>query len=87
MAAPAAREVVATANAPAAIGPYSQAIKAGGFVFCSGAIPFDVKKNALCTGSITEQTTVCFQNITAVCKHSILRSNFVDPDSCWQFPQ
>ena len=49
-------EVIATDNAPKAMGPYSQGIKANGFVFCSGQIPFDPKTGEIITGSITDQT-------------------------------
>ena len=57
---------VSTPDAPAALGPYSQAVKAGGFVFCSGAIPLNPKTGELVTGSITEQTNRCLENLKAV---------------------
>ncbi len=57
---------IASANAPAAIGPYSQAISAGGFVFCSGQIPLDPATGALVTGDIGVQTERVMKNLAAV---------------------
>ena len=57
---------VSTANAPKAIGPYSQGIKANGFVFCSGQIPANPKTGELITGSITEQAKQSLSNVKAV---------------------
>jgi hypothetical protein len=58
--------VVSTDKAPKAIGPYSQAIKANGMVFCSGSIPVNPTTGELCTGNITEQTKQAFSNMKAV---------------------
>jgi 2-iminobutanoate/2-iminopropanoate deaminase len=60
------RERIHTENAPAAIGPYSQAIKANGFVFASGQIPTDPQTGQFVPGGITEQTTRVLQNLQAV---------------------
>ncbi len=60
------RDVIQTANAPAAIGPYSQAIKAGGFVFSSGQIPLDPQTGTLISGDIQAQTHQVFANLRAV---------------------
>ncbi len=60
------REVVTTDNAPKAIGPYSQGIKANGFVFCSGQIPANPATGELITGSITEQTKQALSNVKGV---------------------
>jgi 2-iminobutanoate/2-iminopropanoate deaminase len=60
------KEVVATDAAPAAVGPYSQAIVANGFVFCSGQIPLDPDTNELVEGSIEDQTRRCLENLQAV---------------------
>jgi len=60
------REVVSSDKAPEAIGPYSQAIKASGFVFCSGQIPYDREKDKMVSGSITDQTRQALKNIKAV---------------------
>lgn len=58
-------EVVQTAQAPAAIGPYSQAVKNGSFVFCSGQIPLRVD-GSLVEGDIKEQAHQVFTNLKAV---------------------
>ena len=60
------RERVQTENAPAAIGPYSQAIKAGGFVFVSGQIAIDPKTGEFLAGGIAEQTERALTNLVAV---------------------
>lgn len=57
---------VHTAQAPAAIGPYSQAIKAGGFVFASGQIPIDPATGEFVSGGVAEQTEQVLKNLTAV---------------------
>jgi len=57
------REAVSTPSAPAAIGPYSQAIKAGHQLFLSGQIPLDPKTGALVDGGIEAQTQQVFRNI------------------------
>jgi 2-iminobutanoate/2-iminopropanoate deaminase len=59
-------EQIKTDNAPKAIGPYSQGIKANGFVFCSGQIPANPKTGELVSGSITEQTRQCLSNVKGV---------------------
>jgi len=60
------REVVSTSDAPKAIGPYSQAIKANGFLFCSGQIPANPETGELVSGSITKQTHQCLKNLKAI---------------------
>jgi 2-iminobutanoate/2-iminopropanoate deaminase len=60
------REVIRTDKAPKAIGPYSQGIKANGFVFCSGQIPTNPETGELVSGSITEQTRQVLSNLKAV---------------------
>ena len=60
------REQIQTKNAPAAIGPYSQAIKAGGLVFVSGQIPIDPESGEFVAGGITEQTERVLKNLRAV---------------------
>ncbi len=59
-------QVISTPLAPAAIGPYSQAIEANGMLFCSGQIPIDPATGAFVEGGIKEQTRQVFQNITQV---------------------
>jgi len=59
-------ERVETPNAPEAIGPYSQAIKANGMMFLSGQIPLDPQTAAMITGHITAQTKRVMENLRAV---------------------
>jgi 2-iminobutanoate/2-iminopropanoate deaminase len=60
------KDIVSTENAPGAIGPYSQAIKAGNMVFCSGQIPIDVKTGEFVSEDIAEQTDQVLRNLSAV---------------------
>lgn len=59
-------KVIQTKEAPAAVGPYSQAIDCGDFVFCSGQIPLVPETGVLVEGSIEEQARQMFSNIKAV---------------------
>ena len=59
-------KVITAPHAPAAIGPYSHAIHAGSFVFCSGQIPLDPKTGKLVDGDIEPQTQQVFANVRAV---------------------
>jgi 2-iminobutanoate/2-iminopropanoate deaminase len=59
-------KVITAPTAPAAIGPYSHAIHAGPFVFCSGQTPLDPKTGNLVAGDIEAQTRQVFENIKAV---------------------
>jgi 2-iminobutanoate/2-iminopropanoate deaminase len=60
------REIISTDNAPGAIGPYSQAIKTGGMVYCSGQIPIDPVTGEFVSNDIAEQTEQVLKNLTAV---------------------
>ncbi len=60
------RQVVATNDAPKAIGPYSQAIKANGFIFVSGQIALDPASQQLIDGDVAAQTERVLQNLTAI---------------------
>lgn len=60
------REAVKTEKAPAAIGPYSQGIRSGGFLFCSGQIPLDPSSGKMVEGGIKVQTERVLQNLEAV---------------------
>lgn len=62
------REPVSTPAAPAAIGPYSQAVRAGGHVFLSGQIPLDPATGQLVEGDIALQARRVFDNLKAVCE-------------------
>ena len=61
------RRRISTENAPAALGPYSQAIVAGGFVFCSGTVGIDPHTGSLPEG-VAEQTEQALLNLTAILK-------------------
>lgn len=63
---PSDKTAIATKDAPAAIGPYSQAIRIGDTLFASGQIPIDPATGNLVPGGITEQTVRVFENIKAV---------------------
>ena len=60
------REAVATKEAPQAIGPYSQAIKAGGFVFLSGQVALDPPTGQLVPGNVSAQTERVLKNVEAI---------------------
>lgn len=62
------RDPISTAHAPAAIGPYSQAVRAGNTVYLSGQIPLDPATGELVTGDIATQTRRVFDNLKAVCE-------------------
>lgn len=62
-------EIVSTSKAPAAIGPYSQAVKANGFVFCSGQIPLD-SDGILVDGGVDVQAEQVMRNLSAVLEES-----------------
>jgi 2-iminobutanoate/2-iminopropanoate deaminase len=57
---------IETTTAPAAIGPYSQAIVAGDFLYCSGQIPLDPGTGNMVSGGIAEQTRQCLGNLRKV---------------------
>jgi 2-iminobutanoate/2-iminopropanoate deaminase len=62
------KHVISTKDAPGAIGPYSQAIKAGDYLFISGQIPLDPATGQLVTGGINEQTRRVLDNLGAILK-------------------
>jgi 2-iminobutanoate/2-iminopropanoate deaminase len=62
------RQLVNSADAPKAIGPYSQAIRAGNLLFLSGQIPLDPVTGNIVDGDVTAQTERVLQNISAVLK-------------------
>lgn len=59
-------KIIRTDNAPAPVGPYSQAVEAGGFLFCSGQIAIDPKTNQVLTGPVSEQAKLVMENIKGV---------------------
>ena len=64
------RTVISTKNAPAAIGTYSQAVKAGDTVYLSGQIPLDPASGQMIAGDVRAQITRVFDNLAAVAKAS-----------------
>lgn len=60
------KKIVLTQDAPAPIGPYSQAVEQGPFLFCSGQIPLDAKTGQVVTGPVGEQAAKVMENISAV---------------------
>ena len=60
------KDVIASSQAPAAIGPYSQAVRCGPFVFASGQIPLDPATGKLVEGDISAQTERVLKNLAAV---------------------
>ena len=61
------RHAVTALDAPAAIGPYSHAVRAGGLLFCSGQIPLDPETGELSGATPGEQARKCLENLRAVC--------------------
>jgi 2-iminobutanoate/2-iminopropanoate deaminase len=65
------RRIVQTSQAPAAVGPYSQAVAVDSpLLFCSGQIPLDPSTGELVEGGAGEQTTRCLRNLDAVCQEA-----------------
>jgi 2-iminobutanoate/2-iminopropanoate deaminase len=62
------RRAIETDEAPAPIGPYSQAVEAGGVLYCSGQVPMDPGTGELIEGGIAEQARRCLENLDAVCR-------------------
>jgi 2-iminobutanoate/2-iminopropanoate deaminase len=62
------KKIISTSEAPAAIGPYSQAVGSGNLLFCSGQIPLDPKSGQIVSGDIATQTRRVLDNIGAVLK-------------------
>ena len=70
-------KAIATKNAPAAIGPYSQAIEANGFVYASGQLPIDPATGAFPEGGIKEQTRQSLLNVKAILEEAGLTMGHV----------
>ena len=77
------REIVSTSKAPAAVGPYSQAVKAGDFLFASGQIPLDPSTGEITGDSIEEQTVRVCENINEVLKEAGLSFDNVVKTTCF----
>ncbi|MGM9657745.1 MAG: RidA family protein [Eubacteriales bacterium] len=74
---------IETKNAPSAIGPYSQAIEVGNFIFTSGQIPIDPHTGNLVSGGIEEQTTRVIKNLTAVLEEAGSNLDRVIKTTCY----
>ena len=61
------RETITAIGAPAALGPYSHAVRAGGLLFCSGQVALDADSGELVGDTPAEQATRCLENLRAVC--------------------
>ena len=62
------KEIISTKNAPQAIGPYSQAVKAGKLMFISGQIPLDPDTGGLVSQSIEDQAKQVLENVKSICE-------------------
>ena len=62
------KEIISTENAPQAIGPYSQAVKAGNLIFISGQVPLNPKTGDLVTESIEDQARQVLYNVKSICE-------------------
>ena len=62
------RQTINTEAAPAAIGPYSQAVRHGGVLYCSGQIPLDSRSGEPVGGSVADEARQCLRNLAAVCE-------------------
>ena len=62
------KEIISTENAPQAIGPYSQAVKAGNLMFISGQIPLDPETGDLASQSIEDQAKQVLENVKSICE-------------------
>lgn len=64
------KRIIQTEKAPAAVGPYSQAVEAGGTLYVSGQIPLDPETGSLVAGGISEQTRQVMKNIGSILKEA-----------------
>jgi len=62
------KKIISTSEAPAAVGPYSQAVRVGSTIYCAGQIPLDPKSGQIVGGGVDAQTRRVLDNITAVLK-------------------
>jgi 2-iminobutanoate/2-iminopropanoate deaminase len=62
------KKIISTAEAPAAIGPYSQAVRVGSMIFCAGQVPLDPKTGQIVSDDIAEQTRRVLDNVAAILK-------------------
>jgi len=64
---PGDRQPINAPDAPAAVGPYAQAVRTGDLLFCSGQIPLDPRTGELVGGTVADQAGRCLENLAAVC--------------------
>lgn len=76
------KKIIHTSNAPAAIGPYSQAVEANGVLFISGQVAIDPQTGKVVEGSITEQTEQVMKNIGAILKEADYTFSDVIKSTC-----
>ena len=62
------KKIISTSDAPAAVGPYSQAVRVGSTIYCAGQIPLDPKSGQIVSKDISEQTRRVLDNISAILK-------------------
>ena len=77
------KEIISTPTAPAAVGPYSQAVKTGGFIWCSGQIALDPESGVLVSNEIKSQTEQVMKNISAILAASGATFEDVVKTSCF----
>ena len=76
------KKIICTENAPKAVGPYSQAVEANGFLFISGQIPIDPSTGKVVEGGIKEQTEQVLKNVGAILKEAGLDYKNVVKTTC-----
>lgn len=76
------KKIINTEKAPKAVGPYSQAVEAGGFVFISGQIPIVPETGKVIEGGITEQTEQVLKNLGAILEEAGLNYSNVVKTTC-----
>lgn len=76
------KKIICTENAPKAVGPYSQAVEANGFLFISGQIPIDPSTGKVVEGGIKEQTEQVLKNVGAILKQAGLDYKNVVKTTC-----
>ncbi len=69
------KKIISTTEAPAAVGPYSQAVRAGSTIYCAGQIPLDPKTGQIVSQDITDQARRVLDNISAVLRSESLTFN------------
>lgn len=77
------KQIISTDKAPAAIGPYNQAIQSNGFLFISGQIPLNPETGEIIEGGIIEQTEQVLKNLNAILLEAGLSKDNVVKTSCF----